>query len=88
MYLTVCPLRGPGSIPCCDKVFQGIFPLADHILPTRPWPTWQKMAQSPFNDTIKPVDVEEKGQNSTIDRQWLKKEGEGTIQEPNPILSI
>ena len=26
MYLTVCPPRGPGSIPSCGGGFQGIFP--------------------------------------------------------------
>ena len=26
MYLTVCPLRDPGSIPSHDVVFQGISP--------------------------------------------------------------
>jgi len=29
------------------------------------------MAQSPLNDTTQPVDSEEEGRNSTMDRQWL-----------------
>ena len=37
------------------------FSLADHTLPTRPEPAWQKMAQSPLNDTTQPVDSEEEG---------------------------
>jgi len=28
-------------------------------LPTRPEPVWQKMAQSPLNDTTQPVDIKE-----------------------------
>jgi len=48
----------PGSIPSCGGIFEGIFPLGDDILPTRLEPVWQKMAQSPFNDTTKPVVVE------------------------------
>jgi len=47
------------------------FHLADRTLPTRPEPAWQKMAQSPLNDTTQPVDSEEEGRNSTMDRQWL-----------------
>jgi len=37
------------------------FSLADRTLPTRPEPAWQKMAQSPLNDTTQPVDSEEEG---------------------------
>ena len=48
------------------------FSLADRILPTRPEPAWQKMAQSPLNDTTQPVDSEEEGQSPTMDRWWLK----------------
>jgi len=36
-------------------------PLADHPLPTRPEPAWQKMAQSPINGTTQLVDSEEEG---------------------------
>ena len=50
------------------------FSLTDHTLPTRPEPAWQKMAQSPLNDTKRPVDNEEKGRSSTLDRQWLIEE--------------
>jgi len=45
--------------------------MADRTLPTRPEPAWQKMAQSPLNDTTQPVDSEGEGQSSTMDRQWL-----------------
>jgi len=31
------------------------------------------MAQSSLNDTAQPVDSEEEGRSSTMDRQWLKK---------------
>jgi len=47
------------------------FSLADHTLPTRPEPAWQKMAQSPLNDTTQPVDNEEEGRSSTMDKKWL-----------------
>jgi len=36
--------------------------LAEHTLPTRPEPAWQKMAQSPLNGTTQPVDSEEESQ--------------------------
>jgi len=45
------------------------FSLTYHTLPTRPEPAWQKMAQSPFNNTTQPVDSEEEG----TDRRWLIK---------------
>jgi len=45
------------------------FSLADHTLPTRPEPAWQKMAQSPLNDTTQPVDNEEEGQSSTMKKK-------------------
>jgi len=48
--LSACPPRGPGSIPSHGRIFRGIS-LADDIPPTRPQPAWQKMAQSPLNDT-------------------------------------
>jgi len=35
--------------------------MADRTLPTRPELAWQKMAQSPLNDTTQPVDSEEEG---------------------------
>jgi len=38
------------------------FYLADHTLPAHPEPAWQKMAQSPLNDTTQPVDSEEESQ--------------------------
>jgi len=45
---------------------------ADHTLPTRPEPGWQKMARSRLNGTTQPVDIKEEGQSSTMDRQWLR----------------
>ena len=71
MNPTVSPLCGPGSIPGHEKVFQGIF-LADHHLPTRPEPAWRKMAQSPFNGTIKFVEIEEEAVSLTMDRRRLE----------------
>jgi len=62
MNLTVCPPCGPGSILSRDRVFQGIFPLANHILPTHPKPMWEKMVQIPLKDTTQPVDCEEEGE--------------------------
>jgi len=53
------------------EYFKGFFILADHILSTRPEPVWQKMAQSPLNGTIQPVDSEQEGLFLTTDRQWL-----------------
>ena len=41
------------------------------VLPTRPEPAWQKIAQSSLNDTTQPVGSEEEGRSSTMDRQWL-----------------
>lgn len=38
VYLSVCPLRSPGSIPGSGRVFQGI----DHVLPLCPEPANQK----------------------------------------------
>jgi len=73
MYLTACPLHVSGSIPGHGGIFQGIFPLADYTLPTRPEPAWQKMAESPHNSTTQPVDIKEEGGSSTMDRQWLTK---------------
>ena len=52
------------------EYFKG-FSLADRTLPTRPEPAWQKMAQSPLNDTAQPVDSEEEGRSPTTGRQWL-----------------
>jgi len=37
------------------------FSVADHILPTRPEPAWQKMTPFPLNGTTQPVDSEEEG---------------------------
>jgi len=70
--LSVLPC-GPGSIPSHGGAFQGIKSPTDRTLPTRPEPAWQKMAQSSLNDTAQPVDSEEEGRSSTMDRQWLKK---------------
>jgi len=36
MYLTICPLHGPGSIPDRGRVFQGIIPAWSHVLPFMP----------------------------------------------------
>jgi len=47
------------------------FTLADHTLPARPEPAWQKRAQSPLNGTTQPVEIEEEGQSPTTDRRWL-----------------
>jgi len=49
------------------------FSLADRTLPTHPEPAWQKIAQSPLNDTTQPVDSEEEGRSPTTDRRWLMK---------------
>jgi len=62
MNLTVCPSCGPGGgIFSHGGIFQGIFPwlitLCQPVLSQR---TWQKMAQSLFNDTTQPVYSEEK----------------------------
>jgi len=46
MYRTVCPLRGPGSIPGQGGCILIDFSLINHTLPIRPDPVWQKMAQS------------------------------------------
>ena len=44
--------------------------LVDHTLPTHSEPVWQKMAQSPLNRAIQPVDIEkEGGQSQTTVRQ-------------------
>ena len=58
MNLTVCPLRGPGSIPSHGGVFQG---MAGHTLPSCPEPMWQEMTQPPLNATTQPVDMEDEG---------------------------
>jgi len=42
------------------------FFLADHTLPTRPEPAWQKMA--PLNGTTKSGDMEEEGLRTTMER--------------------
>ena len=49
------------------------FLLSDYALPTRPESGWQAKAQSPFNGTAQPMDIEEEGQSQTMGRQWLKK---------------
>jgi len=58
MNLTVCPPRFN------SQPWRGIprdLSLADHTLPTRPEPGWQKIVQSPLNDTAQPVDIEGEG---------------------------
>jgi len=40
--------------------------VADHSLPTRPEPAWQKMAQSPLDDTTQPVDSERKANHGQM----------------------
>jgi len=48
--------------------------------PARPEPAWQKMAQSPLNDTAQPVDSEEEGRSPTTDRRWrIEKKDEVTL---------
>ena len=57
-----------------SRLWQSIsrdFSLADHTLPTRPEPAWQKMAQSPLNGTTQHVETEE-GQSSTTGTPWLR----------------
>jgi len=49
------------------------FCLADHPLPARPEPAWQRMTQSFLNGTTQPVDIEEEGRSPTTDRRWLKQ---------------
>jgi len=50
-----------------SEYFKG-FSLADHTLPTRLVPAWQKMALSPLNGTTQPVDIEEEGWSPTMGR--------------------
>jgi len=65
------------------------FSLADHTLPTRPEPVGQKMAQSPFNGTTKPVDSEEESWNPTTDTRtdngWETKDG--NTKRPFPLFT-
>jgi len=60
--------RWPGFNPHQLRSISRDFSLADHTLPTRPEPAWQKIAQSPLNDTTQPVDSEEEGQSLPMDR--------------------
>jgi len=60
--------------PATAEYFKGFLFLIDHTLPTRPEPAWQRMAQSPLNDTAQPVDSEEEGQSPTTDRQTMADE--------------
>jgi len=57
IYLTVCPPRGPGSIPGHDGVFQGIFPwlitLCQPVLSQR-----GKKWLTPLNATTQLVEIE------------------------------
>jgi len=48
------------------EYFKEFFIVADHILPTLSEPAWQKMAQSPLNGTIQPVDVKEEAHGQTM----------------------
>jgi len=50
-----------------------VFSMADHTLPTRPEPVWQKIDQSPLNGTTQTVDIEEEGLRPTVNGQWVKK---------------
>jgi len=51
MFLTVYPLSvSQVQFPAAAEYFKK-FSLADHTLPTRPEPAWQKMAQSPVSGT-------------------------------------
>jgi len=67
--LSVLPVARVNSQP--RRSISRDFSLADHTLPTRPEPAWQKIAQSPLNDTTQPVDSEEEGRSPTTDRRWL-----------------
>jgi len=58
------------QFPATAEYFKGFFS-ADRTLPIRPEPSWQKMAQSPLNDTTQPVDSEEEGRSPNTDRRWL-----------------
>jgi len=48
MYLTVCPLSGPGSNSVHGRVFHRIFPWLITLCQPFLMPLWQKMAQSPL----------------------------------------
>ena len=71
--LSVLPWPGFNSQP--RRSISRDFSLADRTLPTHPEPAWQNMAQSqsPLKDTTQPVDSEEEGRSSTMDRRWLIK---------------
>jgi len=56
------------QFPTTAEHFKGFFSLADHTLPTRPEPAWQKMAQSPLNDAPQPVGSEVEGRSPTTDK--------------------
>jgi len=48
------------------------------------------MAQSPLNDTPQPVDSEEEGRSSTMDRRWLiekKKKRKKKQKKPDPVAT-
>jgi len=55
------------------------FSLADHTLPTRPEPAWQKIAQSPLNGATQRVDSEEGRSPTWTDDGW----GSGKIKYTN-----
>jgi len=61
MYLIICSLRGPGSVPGLGRIFQRIFPWLIALCQPSPEPAGQKMSQSPLNDTTQPMDSEEEG---------------------------
>ena len=63
----------PGFNSLLRRSISRNFSLADHTLSTCLEPAWQKMAQSPLNDTTQPLDSEEEGRSSAMDRQRLTK---------------
>jgi len=62
--------------------------LADHTLPTRTEPVWQKMAQFLLNGTKQPVGTEEEGHISALGRQWLTKFVSMLAQWENESISL
>jgi len=85
MYLTVCSLRV--LFPTVAEYFTGLF-LADHTLPTHPEPTWQRMAQSQFNGTTLPVNIEAEGPISNHEHSMTEKTGNQQAMYVCPIYSL
>ena len=52
------------QFPAMAEYFKG-FSLADYILPTRPEPAWQKVAQSPLNGTAQTLKSRRKAEEWT-----------------------